>query len=34
VASWTIGDAAEPVPLATAVDLAGPPRAPPVLPLV
>ena len=31
--SWTIGDAAEPVPLESAVDLARSPRAPPALPL-
>ena len=31
--SFAIGDAAEPVPLECAVDLARSPRAPPVLPL-
>ena len=29
-ASWTIGDASEPVPLESVVDLARSPRAPPV----
>jgi len=31
--SWTIGDAADPVPRECAVDLARSPRAPPALPL-
>jgi hypothetical protein len=30
IASWTIGDASEPVPLESVVDLARSPRAPPV----
>src|SRR5262245_57403175 len=31
--SWTVGDAADPIPLECAVDLARSPRAPPALPL-
>ena len=31
--SWAIGDAADPIPLECAVDLARSPRAPPALPL-